>query len=182
LIQGELLTRTQATPALLEEFLIRREKIGRFLIARLGNTADAEDALQEMFIRLSRAQTAAEIKDRGAYLFRMAMNVSRDHRRDRARARAREGLWAETQYTIQAGTAVLDAPPADSSLAARQLLVQVRNALAELSPQCQRVFRMHKFEAMPHREVAEALGISRRTVEKHMHTALQHLTKRVHRD
>ncbi|MBV9572236.1 MAG: sigma-70 family RNA polymerase sigma factor [Alphaproteobacteria bacterium] len=179
---GELLTKVRKSRALLEEFLIRREKIGRFLTARLGNSVDAEDVLQEMFMRLSHADTADEIKDPGAYLFRMAMNASRDYRRDHARARVREGMWAETQYTIQAGGAVFDAPSADAALAARQLLMQVRNALAELSPQCQRVFRMHKFEGLPHREVADALGISRRTVEKHMHTALRHLMKRMDRD
>jgi RNA polymerase sigma-70 factor (ECF subfamily) len=167
---------------LVEEFLLRREKLGRFLAVRLGNSADGEDVLQEMFVRLSRAEITDEIRDPASYLFRMAMNVSRDYRRERARARAREGIWADTQYTMQAGSAVFDSPSADAELASRQLLAQVRNALTDLSPQCQRVFRMHKFDGLSHREVAAALGVSRRTVEKHMHTALYHLLKRVERD
>jgi RNA polymerase sigma factor (sigma-70 family) len=167
---------------LVEEFLLRRDKLGRFLAARMGNSADGEDVLQEMFVRLSRAEISDEVNDPAAYLFRMAMNVSRDHRRERARARAREGVWADTQYRMQAGSAVFDAPLADAEVAGRQMLAQVREALTELSPQCQRVFRMHKFEGLPHRDVAAALGISRRTVEKHMHTALRHLLKRVERD
>jgi RNA polymerase sigma-70 factor (ECF subfamily) len=83
---------------------------------------------------------------------------------------------------MQAGSAVVESPSADAELAGRQLLAQVRDALMDLSPQCQRVFRMHKFDGLSHREVAAALGISRRTVEKHMHTALRHLLKRVERD
>lgn len=169
-------------PGLIEEFLRNREKLGRFLIARLGNASDAEDVLQEMFVRLSRAEIAGEVKNPVAYLFRMAMNVSRDYRRERSRSRAREALWVDTQYTIQAGSAVLDTPSAETALAGRQVLAEVRRALADLSPQCQRVFNMHKFDGLSHAEVATALGISRRTVEKHMHTALLHLVKRVQRD
>jgi RNA polymerase sigma-70 factor (ECF subfamily) len=76
----------------------------------------------------------------------------------------------------------LDTPSAETALAGRQVLAEVRRALADLSPQCQRVFNMHKFDGLSHAEVATALGISRRTVEKHMHTALLHLVKRVQRD
>ena len=167
---------------LVPEFLLHREKLRRFLAARLGNSSDAEDVLQEIFMRLSRAEITDEVKDPAAYLFRMALNVSRDYRRERARARLREATWADLQYTMKAGSAVLEEPLADAGLASRQLLAQVCRALEELSPQCQRVFRMHKFQGLSHREVAAELGISRRTVEKHMHTALCHLLKRVERN
>jgi DNA-directed RNA polymerase specialized sigma24 family protein len=75
---------------------LRREKLGRFLTARMGNGSDAVDLLQEMFVRISRADIADEARDAAAYLFRMAMNVSRDYRRERARARAGGGYrWAD---------------------------------------------------------------------------------------
>jgi RNA polymerase sigma-70 factor (ECF subfamily) len=63
-----------------------------------------------------------------------------------------------------------------------QRLAEVRRALDELSPQCRRIFMLHKFEGLTHQEVAERANISRSTVEKHMHTALKHLMKRFGRD
>lgn len=171
-----------AKSGLLDEFLARREKIERFLVARLGNSADAEDVLQEMFVRLTRAQIAGDVRDPAAYLFRMALNEARDYRRGLARSRVREEKWADAQYSMQDGSALSDAPSAETELAGKQLLARVKDVLSELSPQCQRVFRLHKFDGLSHQDVAEKLGISRRTVEKHMHTALLCLVKRVDRD
>ena len=62
---------------------------------------------------------------------------------------------------------------------AQSRMALLTEALTELSPQTQRVFRMHKFEGMSHPEVAAALGISRSAVEKHMMAALKHLLARL---
>ena len=66
-----------------------------------------------------------------------------------------------------------------NAVAARQRLALLTEALKELSPQTQRVFRMHKFEGLSHPEVAAAIGISRSAVEKHMMAALKHLLARL---
>jgi RNA polymerase sigma-70 factor (ECF subfamily) len=60
-------------------------------------------------------------------------------------------------------------------------LNQVVAALDELSPQCRRVFVMHKLEGLSHPEISARVGISRSTVEKHMGSALKHLIKRLGR-
>jgi RNA polymerase sigma-70 factor (ECF subfamily) len=64
-------------------------------------------------------------------------------------------------------------------VAARQRLALLTAAIAELNPQTQKIFRMHKFEGLSHPEVAAALGISRSAVEKHMMAALKHLLARL---
>jgi RNA polymerase sigma-70 factor (ECF subfamily) len=61
-------------------------------------------------------------------------------------------------------------------------MLAVRRALDELSPQCRRIFVLHKFDGLSHKEIAERVNISRSTVEKHMHTALKHLIERLGRD
>jgi len=70
-------------------------------------------------------------------------------------------------------------PSAETTVAARQRLALLTEALTELSPQTQRVFRMHKFEGLSHPEVAATIGISRSAVEKHMMAALKHLLARL---
>jgi len=166
---------------LIAAFLSGRDAIRRFLIARLGNAEEAEDLLQELYLKVEHAEPT-DVREPAAYLFRMAQNLARDHRRERQRTRKREADWASMQ-TVTAGTqAVADAPSAESAIAARQRLAAIRAALEELSPQCRRVFTLHKFDELSHQEIAKKAGISRSTVEKHMHTALKHLIARLGRD
>jgi RNA polymerase sigma factor (sigma-70 family) len=166
---------------LIAAYLSRREAIRRFLVARLGNAEEADDLLQELFLKAELAQPG-EVREPAAYLFRMAQNLARDHRRERQRARKREADWADSETVTMGTDTVADAPSAEAALAAKQRIAAIRGALAELSPQCRRVFMLHKFDGVSHRDIARIAGISRSTVEKHMHTALKHLVERLGRD
>lgn len=163
-------------------YLSRRDAIGRFLSARLGSRDEAEDVLQDLFLRLGRVEAAGDLRDPAAYIFRMALNLARDRRRERGRASARDAQWVNTNYQMAGNEPVLDQPSAETAYNARQRIAAVQRALESLSPQCRRVFQLHKFEGLSHQEVAERTGITRSTVEKHMNTALKHLIQRVGSD
>ena len=166
------------TPTLLETYLVQRAALTRFLKARLGDEAEAEDVAQELYLRLSRVAPDAEVENPNAYLYKMAFNLARDHRRERQRAHARDGQWLETRHPPTGGLEpVANERPADIAYEAKQDLARLVAALNDLSPQCRRVFTMHKFEGLSHPEIAQRAGISRSTVEKHMGTALRHLVK-----
>ena len=167
--------------ALLTTYLSQRASLTRFLAARLGNQDEAQDVLQELYLRVSRIEDSGDLRDPVSYLFRIALNLARDHRRERMRARAREAKWGDAHYVAIGGDVLSEAPSAEAGYGAKQLVAKVESALTQLSPQCQRVFRMHKFEGLTHEEVARRIGISRSTVEKHMHTALVHLTRHLER-
>ncbi|HTQ15489.1 MAG TPA: sigma-70 family RNA polymerase sigma factor [Rhizomicrobium sp.] len=163
-------------------YLSRRDALGRFLRARLGDSEEAEDVLQELYLRVSRTAPSEDRRNAAAYLYKMALNLARDRRRARNRAGARDTGWVQARYEVAGVEPVLDQPNAEAALDARQRLEAVRRALEELSPQCRRVFEMHKFEGLSHQEVAVRAGITRSTVEKHMNTALKHLIRRLGRD
>jgi RNA polymerase sigma-70 factor (ECF subfamily) len=167
---------------LLTTYVSERAALARFLVARLGNPDEAQDVMQELYLRISRIEGDRDVRDPLAYLFRVAFNLARDHRRERARAREREAKWGDANFVAVGSDVLSETPSAETGYGAKQLVAQVRSALNELSPQCQRVFRMHKFEGLKHEEVARRLGITRSTVEKHMHTALVHLVRRLERD
>src|SRR6476646_1544547 len=157
----------------------RHAALARFLAARLGNREDAQDMLQELYIHLDGVKPTLEVTEPVAYVFRTAANLARDFTRGRRRLAARELAWATLQHGTEGTEALDDAPSAERAYAARQRVALIRTALNELSPQCRRVFVLHKFEGLSHTEIAKRANISRSTVEKHMHTALQHLIDRL---
>ena len=59
-------------------------------------------------------------------------------------------------------------PSQERQLDASQTLERLVRAVEGLPPRCQMVFVMHKIHELPQAEVAERLGISLKTVEKHL--------------
>lgn len=138
--------------------------------------------MQELYLHIDRAEPLVEIKDPIAYVFRTAANLARDYVRTRRRAAARELAWATLHHGVEGSEALDDSPSAERSVEAKQRVDAVHRALGELSPQCRRIFVLHKFEDLSHQQIAERANISRSTVEKHMSTALRHLINRLGRD
>lgn len=172
----------RAPSTLVELYLSRRDTLRRVLTARLGNKDEAEDVLQELYFRLSGVELPDDIREPVGYLFKIAANLARDHRRSRLRSQVRDGEWTKATNMMVGVDAVADTPAADKAYYAKQRVAAVRAALEELSPQCRRVFLLHKFDGLSHHEVAERLGIKRSTVEKHMTTALGHLMRKLGSD
>jgi RNA polymerase sigma-70 factor (ECF subfamily) len=76
---------------------------------------------------------------------------------------------------------VSDDPAADDAAASRQRLRQLVDAVADLPPQMQRAFRLHKLEGRSQAETAQLMGISVKSVEKHVAAALKALTLKLGR-
>lgn len=167
---------TEQASAILALYFEKRDALQRLLVARLGSAQDAEDVQQDLYLRVCRLKSG-EIHDPASYLFRMALNLARDHSRALRRSMARDSVWADAHGALARENAASDEPNAETTLAAKQRLAAIRAALDELSPQCRRVFVTHKFDGLSHQETADRLGISRSTVEKHMHTALRRLAQ-----
>ena len=60
-------------------------------------------------------------------------------------------------------------------------LERVKTAIAQLPPQCQRVFIMRKVCGFSHKEISQELGISVSTVEKHIVSGLKRCRQSVKR-
>lgn len=72
----------------------------------------------------------------------------------------------------------MDSPGPEVTLLARDELKLLLKIIAELSPQCQRVFTLRKVYGLPPSAIAEQLGLSISTVEKHLVKALRLCTER----
>lgn len=152
-----------------------RGELLRFLTARLGDAASAEDALQELWLRLQ-TMDSGPVANARAYLYRAAQNVALDIVRTRQRGIARDGQWAAAQGGSGAEPVDLS-PDAEAAMLAREEAAALASAIAALPEAAGRAFRLHKFDGLSHAEVAARLGISRSGVEKHIAVAMAHLRR-----
>lgn len=165
---------------LLAAYFERRPALKRFFQARFGaSPAEADDLLQDLYLKLAETGEAAGIADHGAYLYRLAHNLTLDRIRASRRALARDSAWRISNHSLARQEDLADLPDAEEAAASKQRLTRLVTALDTLPPQTQRVFRMHKFDGLSYAETADRLGISKSAVEKHMTTALKRLVQQV---
>lgn len=150
----------------LKAYLLReRTGLLRLLTARLGSAEEAEDVVQELWLRLS-SMRSTPIAHPGGYLFRMANNIATDRRRSAIAGARRDQAWIETQ-----GAAGEAAASAEAGMLASERLRQIDAIVAALPERTARIFRLYRYEDMPRRSVAELVGISVSAVEKHLQNA-----------
>jgi RNA polymerase sigma-70 factor (ECF subfamily) len=169
------------TDPLLEIYLERRGNLVRYFAARCGSATVAEDLAQELYVKIATRDTAVTAENPVALIYRIANNVMLDRARGEARAVARDAAWRRVAHASVGDEDVAELVPADDAVASRQRLRQLVDAAAELPPQQQRAFRLHKLEGRSHAETAQAMGISVKSVEKHVSAALKALTARLGR-
>jgi RNA polymerase sigma-70 factor (ECF subfamily) len=158
----------QTTTTLNAEFLRHRAMIARYLRAR-GAGESAEDLIQELWMKVAAMPADADVADPASYLFRMAHNLMLDrHRAERRRADRDQHYHMVSDLT---GSAHDPAPAPDRALIAKQRLAEVDHILTSLGPRTDYIFRRHRVEEVPQRDIAVELGITLSAVEKHLQKA-----------
>jgi RNA polymerase sigma factor (sigma-70 family) len=153
-----------------------RPELRRFLEAHCQNAGEADDLLQELWIKVATTQVGPVANGR-AYLFRMANNLAIDHFRSRQQAMARQSNWAES---LGRGHGLPEempdpAPLAETVIAQQQETEALSRAILALPPGARRALTLYRLEGQSHAEVAHTMGISRSGVEKHLVVAMRHL-------
>ena len=161
---------------LLGTFEGRRAELRRFLVARTGSEAEADDLLSELWIKIS-ANRPGPVANPKSYIFRMANNLVLDRLREFRRRERRDSEWTAVQHGSYSNEVEDPAPNAEQSLIDQGEVERLSRAIAQLPPGAQQVLRLHKLDGLSHAEVAARLGISKSAVEKHMAVAMTHLRR-----
>jgi len=149
-------------------FLEHRPRLLRFLSARRVAMEEAEDLLQDLFVKIDGLHTGPIAEPR-AYLYRMLDNLVLDRRRTNLRRQGREDAWMSVQPGVESGRD--ESPSAEASVMARQRLERVWAALNLLPERTVDVFRRYRIDDCPQKQIASDLGISVSAVEKHLQRA-----------
>ena len=119
----------------------------------LGNASDAEDAVQEAFLRMYRGMAAFKgTAQLSTWMFRILVNACHDIGRQRRRRRNETELGPEEQLPVSTG------PAGDAALR-----MALEKAVARLRPRQRDVFLLFEVEGFRHREIADILDIAEGT-------------------
>ena len=143
------------------------QQVFRFSRLYLKSDDDAEDVVQEMFIRLWQIRERIHPDDNfSGLLFIMTRNMIFN--------RFRKQL-DPLGFKVSVLAALESSDDIESEISARDLSEYI-DRLVDLMPTRQRqVFNMSRREHKSYREIAEELELSQKTVEAHMHEALRFL-------
>jgi RNA polymerase sigma-70 factor (ECF subfamily) len=135
----------------------------------VGNAADAEDLLQDIFLAVHRKlETFRGDSALGTWMYRLATNVCLDHLRSRSARSSQVTEPLDDEPWI---------PDASSrGLAERTVTrMDLERALPLLPEGCRAAFVLHDIEGLEHSEVGEVLGIAEGTSKSQVHKARMRL-------
>jgi RNA polymerase sigma-70 factor (ECF subfamily) len=134
----------------------------------LRHPHDAEDAVQETFLRVVKHQAElSEVRDQKAWLARIAWRVALDRRRGQPEVVADPGA-----VLAQLQARGLDA---EQALAGGEMKALLESLIAALPPELREPLQLSTVQEMTSGEVAAALGIPEATVRTRVFRARQML-------
>ena len=146
------------------------ERFYRAAYYMLESQQDAEDAVQELYLRIWKSHAnLTDLKSPAAYGMSLLKNICID------RIRRREIRKAEP---LEAGVPQADAPP-EKRLAARDILKKVMEEIDRLPQTQARVMKMMIIEDLDYKEISERTGLSQVHVRVLISTARKTLKQKL---
>ena len=145
------------------------------------NEADAADLTQEVFVRAYRALPRLQTPEAfTAWLYRIAVNLSRNWLRDKGRVRV-ESLELPGDDGEDGGTREIADPSPDpeAQTQTKDMQERVQRAIAGLSPDHRAVVTMHHLQGMSVEEIAGVLDCSIGTVKSRLSRARDNLRRKL---
>ena len=138
----------------------------RFFTAYRLSIEDAEDLVQEVFLRLTRPGQVDGLRDPEAFAFTLARNLLRD------RARRLQTRCSSSAVAIDELHLPCSRPTPEQTLEHHEQLESADTALASLKPSTRAAFLMHRVDGLGYSDVAARMGVSVSMVEKHIMVAI----------
>jgi RNA polymerase sigma-70 factor, ECF subfamily len=139
------------------------DRVHHYLLVRLGTKEDADDAMQETFLRLARnRRKLAKVDNLDAYVFAIARNEAARLAARRARHRRNERpLGGEELFSASAGDGE-----------AREAAEIVAAALGQLADELREVVELKTYAGLTFQEISRVMDLPQGTVATRYRSAL----------
>lgn len=155
-----------------------------YLVRLTGSREKAEDAYQEVFIRVIRSASKYKPSARfTAWLYTIARNITIDMAR-RDKHRVTESLDAPAYQegeTSRVETMANDGADPEQNLMVSEMKEALETAIGQLAPEQKEVLLLRERAGLSFKEIASITGAPLNTVKTRMHYALGHLRKNLDR-
>ncbi len=146
-------------------FAESREALRRYVRRLVSSRETAEEIVQQAFLRTY--QQRESVQTPRAFLFSTARNLAANSRRhDRMAATDSVGDFDDLRVVNTCG-------PLEDLLIADEASQLLKEAVEHLPPQCRAAFTLRMFHACSYKEIGDRLGLSEKTVEKHISQGLR---------
>lgn len=156
-------------PVLARQFREARGKLLGWIRRRVPDPVEAEDLLQDTFLRVTQREAPDGVAHFEGYLYRTAESVLADRYRRRSVRRA------DAHIALEPDDHRAEDADALRALLARERLRAVSASLMALPERTRAVFVLRRLEGLRYGEIAARLKVSLSTVEKEMARAVDHL-------
>ncbi len=169
--------------AAFERLMTRYEvKVYRLAFSMLRHKQDAEDAMQETFIKLWRVLPTYRFEcSLLVYLLKITRTVALDLERRRQRVRSHEesmtvqddnGEWVEREVRDED-----ESSRPDVDVVRKERIAMVREAIEELSDEHRQIILLKDIQGLSYAEIGSILNLEAGTVASRLSRAREHLKK-----
>ncbi|MEM8585932.1 MAG: sigma-70 family RNA polymerase sigma factor [Bacteroidota bacterium] len=151
-------------------FMTHSEDLRNFLYYRCGQMQQAEDFVQECFVRLWKNCAKVPFGKAKGFLFTVGNNLFLNEVKHQK---------VVLQYRQQQSAVDRDGQDPQKLLEYEEFRSRLKKAIEDLPEGQRTVFLMNRSDGKTYKEIAQILGLSVKAVEKRMHGALLHLRKSV---
>ena len=145
-----------------DEILVHEEALLRYLRQACPTLEEAHDLRQDIYTRVYEAAGNALPTQPKAFLFATARNLLAD------RARRAKVVSIEPMGDFEPSLVLIDDVSPERWCGGRQALKHLAEAFDRLPDRCREVVWLRRVEELSQKDVAARLGITEKTVEKHI--------------
>jgi RNA polymerase sigma factor (sigma-70 family) len=158
------------------EILAHEGSLVRYLLRMWPNRDEVHDLRQEVYVRVYEAAGKSRPVSAKSFLFATARHLMAD------RVRRTRIVSIEAVGDLESSHVPVDDISLEQRTSARQELRRLAYAFDRLPPKCREVVWLRRVEELPQRQVASQLGISEKTVEKHVAKGMRLLADALYGD
>jgi len=139
-------------------YAAHRDELLSFIAVRITNAVEAEDLVQDIFLRLLRGHHLITPDTLPALIYTMARHAVSDYYR-------RRHVFEEYEHYIKSSDSTSEI---ESLISARQLMERMERSLARLPQACCEIYRLHIYDGMKVSDIARELSLPYKQVENRL--------------